>query len=284
MITLDEYKQHVDEHVNVSDPDSVCASADYLKALADNRTFLTEYLNQEMINWQSWQLDNQYTAQTLLLGGGRDFVIRANIWMPPPADPIAREEQKRLFLYDVPNDHNFSFLTVGYVGSGYETTIYEYDPSCVRGEVGERVKLHFLEKTTLPQGKLMFYRECIDVHTQSYPKDFSISLNLLLSSPAPIQRDQYTFDIRSSSITSHVRNALSSHVMICRLARYVGKSETASLLEALAREHKCSRVRLAATESLCALEPASSELIWKRAADDLCSQVRQHGRCQLGEE
>jgi hypothetical protein len=279
--SLEDYKEYVSQHVDVSDPDSVCASADQLKALANNKTFLTEHLNNELSNWREWQRSNPYTAQTLLLGGNSDFLVRANIWLPPPKDPVAREEQRRLFFYEVPHDHNFSFLTVGYFGSGYETTIYEYDPSTVQGEIGEKVKLRFLENTTLPQGKMMFYRKCQDIHTQGYPKEFSISLNLLLSSPEAIQRDQYFFDLESSRIKQYARNAFSSHMMICRVARYIGNSETVNLLDALSRSHTSQRVRIAATESLSALEPSSNEAIWEYAADDSGTLVREHARRQL---
>ena len=31
------------------------------------------------------------------------------------------------FFYHVPHDHNFSFLTVGYLGPGYWSEYYEYD-------------------------------------------------------------------------------------------------------------------------------------------------------------
>src|SRR5579884_2565752 len=135
--SLEDYTEHIRHHVDVRDLDSVCDSANQLKALANNRDFLVEHLNRELLDWRNCQLTNSYTAQTLLLGGGRDFLSRANIWMPPARDAAAREDQNRLFFYEIPHDHNFSFLTVGYFGPGYETTIYEYDSSGVQGEIGE---------------------------------------------------------------------------------------------------------------------------------------------------
>jgi hypothetical protein len=279
--SLEEYKQHVSHDVNVRDLDSVCSSADQLKALANNKTFLTEYVNGELIDWKHSQLTNSYTAQTLVLGGGRDFLIRANIWMPPAGDPAARHDQKTLFFYERPHDHNFSFLTVGYFGPGYETTIYEYDSSQIHGAIGEKVHLRFLEKTTLPVGKIMLYRQSTDIHSQGHPTEFSISLNLLLSPADVNKRDQYLFDLESSKITQLVKNPTSSRLMMCRVARYIGNAHTASLLDKLAQTHTSGRVRLTAVESLAALEPSASRDIWQRAVGDSSPLVRDHARKQL---
>ena len=45
------------------------------------------------------------------------------------------------FFYHVPHDHNFSFLTVGYLGPGYWSEYYEYDYGEVVGMPGEKVDL-----------------------------------------------------------------------------------------------------------------------------------------------
>lgn len=279
--SLEDYQQHVINHVDVRDLDSVCSSASKLKALANNRTFLVEHLNQSLRDWRNFQLANSYTAQTLILGGGRDFVIRANIWTPPPADANLKAEQKSLFVYDVPHDHNFSFLTVGFFGPGYETSIYEYDSKGVTGNIGEKVELRFLETTTLPVGKMMFYRNSRDVHSQNYPSSLSISLNLLLAPPETNQRDQFLFDLESSRIAQYARNTASTRLIMCRIARYIGDARTVSLLEELSNRHSSPRVRLTAAESLSILEPPSRSKIWMRSAEDESPLVRDYALQQL---
>ena len=279
--SLEEYQEYVTNRVNVRDLDSVCSSADQLKALANNKTFLIEHFNRSLRDWRNFQLANSYTAQTLLLGSGPDFVIRANIWTPLTNDASLRAEQKRLFVYDVPHDHNFSFLTVGYFGPGYETTIYEYDPGRVTGKIGEKVDLRFLETTTLPAGKMMLYRMSRDVHTQNYPENFSISLNLLLAPPETNQREQFLFDLESSRIAQYARNTASTRLMMCRVARYIGNARTATLLDELASGHSSARVRLTATESLAMLEPSSGSRIWSRATEDESPVVREYAVKQL---
>ena len=279
--SLEDYNEYVRHKVNFRDLDSVCASAAELKALANNKTFLTEHLNRELLDWRNCQQYNSYTAQTMLLGGGRGFVVRANIWMPPARDAAGREDQKKLFFYEVPHDHNFSFLTVGYFGPGYETTIYEYDSSAIKGNIGEKVQLQFLEKTTLPAGKMMLYRASRDIHSQGHPEAFSISLNLLLTPPEINRREQYLFDLESSKIAECVKNPTSSRLMMCRTARYIGDSRTASLLDELVQKHDSGRVRLTAAQSLSALEPWSATAIWQRAASDSSALVREYARNNL---
>ncbi len=279
--SLEDYRQHVINHVDVRDLDSVCSSASKLKALANNKTFLVEHFNRSLRDWRNFQTTNSYTAQTLLLGSGPDFVIRANIWTPPTADANLRAEQKSLFVYDVPHDHNFSFLTVGYFGPGYETTIYEYDPESVTGKVGEKVELRFLETTTLPTGKMMLYRKSRDIHTQNYPSSLSISLNLLLAPPETNQRDQFLFDLESSRISQYARNTASTRLIMCRIARYLGDAQTVSLLDELSCRHSSPRVRLTAAESLSILEPSSRSRVWVRSAEDESPLVRDYAFQQL---
>ena len=138
-ITLEEYFDYVSSEVAVYDVDEVLNSATALRALANNRSFLVARLNQELADWKNFQTENSYTAPTITLGGGKGFFIRANMWVPMPESAAEREWDRKLYAYEVPHDHNFSFLTVGYLGSGYGTTIYEYDPKSVVGFPGEHV-------------------------------------------------------------------------------------------------------------------------------------------------
>jgi hypothetical protein len=280
-IGLEEYVEYISHNVEVRDLDSVSASAPQLAALSNNRTFLTEHINNELRDWRHFQLANSYTAQTLLLGLGKDFIVRANIWVPPARDIRTRDAQNQMFYYQIPHDHNFSFLTVGYLGSGYETAIYEYDSDCVSGILGEHVTLRFLERTSLPQGKIMLYRASKDVHYQEHPKEFSISLNLLLAFPEISLKNQFLFDLDSRTIREYVQSPGASRVMVCHIARYVGNGATVNLLEALSARHASERVRATAYESWSILEPGESDAIWRRALEDRHSYVRYCAERQL---
>ena len=264
---LEEYIHHVEATVDLNDEDSVNESAIALKKLANNKLFIAEHLNRQLLSWKSFQQDNRYTSQTLLLGRGSGFFVRANIWEPP--DPMMDlSSQKQLYAYEVPHDHNFSFMTVGYFGSGYETVIYEYEREKTSGRPGDEARLTFLENTSLPQGKIMLYRACKDVHIQKRTSEFSISLNLMIHPPDLHSKDQYFFDAQSDKLGDFVPTPGTGRVMLCRLAKHVGNEASASLLHDVALVHGSRRVRAEAWRSLVALEPAGRESIGREAMLD----------------
>ena len=82
VIGLEDYKEYVRSSIDPGDQDSVLASAVKLKALANNRLFLVERVNDELKNFRDFQLDNNHTAQTIMFGRVGAFSIRANIWTP----------------------------------------------------------------------------------------------------------------------------------------------------------------------------------------------------------
>jgi hypothetical protein len=252
-ISLEEYVDHIARHVDVRDIDSVCASAPMLAALAANRTFLAELLCQELCRWEEFQSDNDYISPSFILHRGKDFFVRANVWTPRVEAPDDRGTQDRVNFYALAHDHNFSFMTVGYWGPGYETALYEVDPSSFEGVVGEPVELRFIERTTLPQGKVMLYRASTDVHEQAPPAELSISLNLMLVPPEASLISQHYFDLETRRIAAVTGLSTQGRVALCRLAGLIGDKTTAALLERLAWTHPTREVRRAAQEALAAL-------------------------------
>jgi hypothetical protein len=284
-ITLEEYVEHVLREVDPDDEASVLASAPMLRALANNRRVVGDFLTAELRSWRDFQPANSYTAQTLMLARMGRFGVRANIWEPASPSADLREHQNALYQYQVPHDHNFSFLTVGYSGPGYETLIYERDPDAVVGVPGEKVPLRFLERTTLPQGKVMYYRASRDIHSQAYPEALSLSINLLVGQAASQRRDQYFFDLEAGTVADVADGggAANSRVVPCRLARYVGDHRTAEALAPIADSHPTPRIRVTALESLASLVPDSARQIWQRAERDDHPLVRLRARDALAE-
>lgn len=283
-ITLEEYVDYVSREVDPDDEASIIASAHMLRALANNRRVIGDYLTAELQSWKTFQPTNSYTAQTLMLAQRGRFAVRANIWEPPGSSPELRAHQKALYYYQVPHDHNFSFLTVGYVGPGYETLIYERDPDAIVGVPGESVDLRFSERTTLPQGKVMYYRASRDIHSQEHPKAFSLSINLLMGQAASQQKDQYFFDLEARTVSDVTSGGgTASRAMPCRLARYVGDHRTAEALEPIAARHPTPRIRVTALESLAMLVSDSARQLWRRGETDAHPLVRLRAREALAE-
>ena len=283
VLDLDEYMAYVEDKVDVRDQDSLADSASKLRQLANNRNLIVERINRELEDWTTFQTDNTYTSQTVMLAVRKEFYVRANMWLPPAKLPQDREWQDRLFFYRVPHDHNFSFLTVGHFGSGYETTIWDYDRDSVRGEPGEHVDLRLLERTSLTRGKVMLYRACRDIHAQEHPRDCSISINLIASPPEILKKNQYTFDTDSSQIKENVQKVISGHVFLCTLAQHIGNGATAPILEKVAHTHYAPKVRAAAATALAGLEPASARSdVWRSVLSDKDASVRRAAIDALG--
>jgi hypothetical protein len=254
-ITLEEYVQHVREHVDTSDEESIAASAPWLRRLLNNRTLVADKLNAELRAWRDFQRDNSYTAQTLILWQHELFFVRANIWAPRSANVVLAEKESDLYFYGVAHDHNFTFMTGGYLGGGYETAIYEYDGWKYRGE--KHVDLQFLEHTRLPRGKIMMYRESRDIHEQGYPEDYSVSINLMTGRKGGSRPHlpQLLFDVGSETVTESMDSG-AGRVMMTEVAKFAGDARTAALLCDICETHADRDLRGHALDALAVLEPS----------------------------
>jgi hypothetical protein len=176
----------------------------------------------------------------------------------------------------VPHDHNFSFLTVGYLGPGYWSDYYEYDYDRTVGYVGEEVDLRFIERTRLAEGKVLLYRRHRDVHSQLPPDSLSVSLNILAIAIGNSFRDQYSFDLERSRISGHVdRNPLEALIL---LAGHVGRENGRDLVDHFAAGHPSERIRFTALKARAGSLPgpeARVALFERAAADEPARFVRE---------
>ena len=249
-----------------ADEGSLLAAADDLRRLGNDRRFLGDILIDELKRRCAADPGaTSYGPMVVLLSrpSGR-FFLRANIW-PSRDEHVMRASGEAPFYFDVPHDHNFSFLTLGYFGPGYWSDYYEYDYDRVVGYVGEPVDLRFVERSRLEQGKLMLYRAHRDVHVQ-YPADaLSVSLNIMHMAPHQTWFDQYRFDVAAGRIAGILSHG-SSEVMV-RLAVALGLDEAHDLAERFGRRHPSERMRLAAFEAraLAAADECGRDAIWREA-------------------
>jgi hypothetical protein len=230
------------------DEDNFAAWGHELKKLANNRGFLADIIVEELKQRCMGQLGTyHYTAQVLMLHNSKaKYIVRANFW-PGPGDSAMKHSGIDVFFYGMPHDHNFSFLTVGYLGPGYWSDYYEYDYETVVGAAGEEVDLRFIERSRLDPGKVMLYRAHHDVHLQLPADELSVSLNIVESSHSAVFRDQYHFDLENSTI-HRVMNRTSLEAMLALAAHY-GGDEGVDLLDTFARSHPSDRIRWCALRS-----------------------------------
>lgn len=248
------------------DEASLLEAARDLRRLGNDRRFLGDILIDALKRRD--RADDQATAygpQTVMLSrpaGG--FFLRANIW-PAPGEHILRASGEAPFYFDVPHDHNFSFLTLGYFGPGYWSDYYEYDFEAVAGYRGERVDLRFAERSRLGEGRLMLYRAHRDVHVQHPADALSVSLNVMHMAPHQGWFDQYRFDVTDQRIAG-ILNSGSSEAML-RVAVGLGLADALDLAEDFGRTHPSDRMRLAGWEALAMAAPDAGArgALWARA-------------------
>ena len=242
-----------DEAFDPSDEDSFAAAGPLLGRLALNRSFLAEIALAELKDRCGPQsLENGYSSQVIMLHRASEkYFIRANFW-PSEQDSVFKASGTSPFFYHVPHDHNFSFLTVGYLGPGYWSDYYEYQFDSVLGVPGEKVDLKFVEKSRLEPGKVMLYRAHRDVHNQLPADEMSISINIMHASPALPFINQYRFDVKRCEIAG-ILSGTASEALLAIAANH-GGGNGRDLVESFAAAHPCERIRFAALRELAGAE------------------------------
>ena len=248
------------------DEDSLLGAARDLRRLGNDRRFLGDILIDELKRRDGPDVAmTTYGPQVVMLSRpAGEFFLRANIW-PAPGEHVMRASGEAPFYFDVPHDHNFSFLTLGYFGPGYWSDYYEYDFEAVAGYRGETVNLRFVERSRLSEGRLMLYRAHRDVHVQHPADALSVSLNVMHMAPHQGWYDQYRFDVSDKRIAG-ILNTGSAEAML-RMAVGLGLEEALDLAEQFGRNHPSDRMRLAGWEALAMAAPdaAARDNLWARA-------------------
>jgi hypothetical protein len=253
------------------DEESLAHAALQLRRLGNDSTFLGDLILAELAaNHRAEPAEQSYGPQVIMLsrpgarGQGGDFFLRANIW-PSASEHMMRASGAAAFVYGLPHDHNFDFLTLGYFGPGYWSDYYEYDYASVTGWRGEPVELRFVERSRLEQGKLMHYRAHVDVHRQLPADSLSVSLNVMHAGGAQGWLDQYRFDVEGRKVAGILGQGASEAFM--RIAVGLGGEEALDLAERFGRSHPSDRMRLAAWDALASAqsEAQARDSVWHRA-------------------
>ena len=249
-IGLDELADALDsDPFDPRDEDDLAARSGLLARLARNRDFLAELAIAELKQRCSAQVaGNAYGPQVFMLRPpNARYVLRANFW-PASNDAVVRASGTTPFFYDLAHDHNFSFLTVGYLGPGYWSDYYEHDGAAHAGLPGEAVDLRFVERSRLSEGRVLLYRAHRDIHIQRPPDSFSVSLNILAAEPAQQWRSQYRFDLERGTIAATLNTAPAE--VLTTLAVALGSGNGRDLAEQMARDHPVPRMRATAYAAL----------------------------------
>jgi|SRR5882672_2663481 len=288
VIEPDELLDWAIKNADPRDDDSMVACAPRLSALANNREFMRNSLCDELRLIAAGKSRMQRSPQAYVHGSrkaaGRMFTIRSVLWTPPLAT-VARSRvlQDRGFSYVTPHDHNFGLLTVGYLGSGYETVLYEYDPTRVVGFAGEDVEIEYLETLTLSVGKVLYYRPRRDIHIQRHPSEISVSLNLISEGPNIDRVPQFQFDVDKRKIVGLLRdNDVKTQMLPFAVLSLLGADDNlVDLVLRIAQVHESEHIRSAAYRAVASVRPKQLSELTRSGLDDKHPLVRSEIRSML---
>lgn len=266
------------------DAQSLDHAALQLRRLGNDPDFLGDLLIEELASRHRDETQrNAYGPQVVMLSPpGGSFFLRANIW-PSPAEHMMRASGSASFVYGLPHDHNFSFLTLGYFGPGYWSDYYEFDYEEVAGWRGEPVDLRFVERAKLDPGKVMLYRAHRDVHAQHPADELSVSLNVMHTNAAQGWLDQYRFDTEKREIGGILGHGASEAFI--RIAVGLGSAEALDLASQFARHHPSDRMRLHALDALASVaeDAAARDGLWREAEGSGSRLVAMEARARRAE-
>lgn len=287
-ITLDEFVDRVSPLARrLSDEDTLASLAPSIIQLANNRTFLgdilLDFLTKTPINSDKHigATFETYTSHVVMLRLDRKgkFIVRAAIW-PSVKDYVYKVNGDKEFSFNYPHDHNFSFLTVGYFGPGYESDYYEIDPDSILGVPGEATNLKFIERSRLYQGKSLVYRAHRDVHVQYPPSGLSISLNLIGSGISTAMTDQYIFDVEKGTLKNAVSAGANS--VLLDIAMKLGGDQSRHFVEEFANKHPIDSIRYRASRALAGANSKDQlEEFLQRASRDSSAYFRAMASSEL---
>jgi hypothetical protein len=247
------------------DADSLDHAAGLLRRLGNDRAFLGDLLVADLATrCRDTEELASYGPQVVMLspaGAAPDFFLRANIW-PSADEHVMRASGGATFVYGLPHDHNFDFLTLGYFGPGYWSDYYEYDFEGVAGWRGEPVDLRFVERSRLEEGKILHYRAHRDIHAQHAADALSVSINVVHTGAAQGWLDQYRFDLDAGRVTGILNNGASEAFV--RIAVALGGEEALDLAQRFGRHHPSDRMRLAAWGALASVAK-DPDAVWREA-------------------
>lgn len=284
VVSVEDFVSYCRGNVRYGDYDSILGAADMLSALGNDRGLLVRAINETLLERDDYFNDNMgVSSQSIILHSDPVFKIRANVWKKPVPRAGSVVHDSNLYSYNYAHNHNFELLTVGYLGSGYWTEIHECRPEQIQGYIGEQVELTYLEKTSLPRGKVMLFRACEDVHTQLPCEELSISLNLLVVPPHGQLADQYSFDVAQSKISGVITSPNVGCMSLLTFAALLGATEAYDSIERIAFGSRHWRVRNAALEVATLLAPSERNVLWRRAEQDADPAIRRSARNWLGQ-
>ncbi len=193
MLTLDQFLRVVEDRFDPYDLESTWSVRDALAGLALNQEWIFATIAERLREriHSPWAREQ---PSYFVLHVGKNFGLRANIWLPERSGANSTVLENAAFSYDYPHDHNFDILTATCFGPGYETEVYEYEAMPTDASVNDLITVESLGRKLLSPGLIFLYEACKDVHTQLPVKDVTVTLNFLPFRKEDHERPQMIFE------------------------------------------------------------------------------------------
>jgi hypothetical protein len=258
-LSLPEYVDYIRENMDPRSVESILEHAWALRALANDRDFLLEEILRYGHAVADGLSDPGKGGATIVLAEQEAFYVRANIWLPD--GERGSEEQLSFYSYDLPHDHNFTFLTVGYMGSGYRTELYRYDYDLLDGVPGEPSQARACGIDHLTPGKMMLYEAGKDIHIQFPPATPSVSLNLIIRPVLGRDTQQYIFSRDASRIVGGSTDTVTNRLSMLEFCIDHHDESTIRQVEEIARGNACFRTQAYALSVLRRIAPDRAAIV-----------------------
>lgn len=248
----DDFLREVWEIYDPNDVLSVEPMIAEFRAVANNREALLAKLEGELRTLATDKY-SQYKQTSILLAGERSKrpYLRVNIWPTVSPDLPNYSELCKAYSYYFPHTHNFSFITTGYFGKGYETEIWKLLSLQDAATVGDEIDMEYQGRHALTNDVVMMYQASKDIHSQYPPSELSLSLNLMLYSPRDIYTTQLFVDVASKRIVGTSSQSPSyRRLTAVRIAEIIGDQRTDEILMHIVRRTRHEDLKHAAEGAL----------------------------------
>lgn len=247
-LSLSDYMNYIKNNLDEKSSESMLEHAWALRALANDRDFVLDAIHKHANDIADGEWKSGIGGASIILAEEEKFYLRANIWMPSPINRLA--ENLNFYSYDLPHDHNFTFLTVGYMGSGYKTKLYKYDYNSVLGIEGEESGAEYCGVAQLSPGTMMLYEAGKDIHIQFPPESPSISLNLIIRPVLGQETQQYIFSRDAKIIVAGSSDTVTNRLALLDFFRDHNDRQTIAEVTRIALENRCLRTQACALSVL----------------------------------
>lgn len=169
--------------------------ASCIRYLREDKRLLSKWAISSL---ESGVIPEMIGAQSFLVHQSKSFICRINLWFPQGSLGVSSDLYGRYLSIDVLHNHDFDFYTTCLLGGGYTSDFLIATNGAQDLEVGDQLEIgreHFVH---LDGDKAIFVEKGYDFHTQKWPMDFSITLNVIPVAVPEIR--QYSVDPASLKV------------------------------------------------------------------------------------